>query len=179
MRCDQFNRKLIANREVNICTTYHGNPTNSNFTQIYKCSPQGSARETCQGIKSVGWMSLWKNITVSQVITTWHLSWLSLWQHSTSQCFLQKPPTLSLWFLFYPKINHYPRRKEFPMTYNVVTTVVHGVDRDFSGTGFTYCACCVENFKHTLLPIYLHLLWGKRKQIMSSCISGQWAHHSL
>lgn len=22
----------------------------------------------------------------------------------------------------------------------------------------TYCACCVENFKHTLLPIYLHLL---------------------
>lgn len=22
----------------------------------------------------------------------------------------------------------------------------------------TYCACCVENFKHTLLAVYLHLL---------------------
>ena len=28
---------------------------------------------------------------------------------------------------------------------------------------FTYCACCVENFKHTLLTVYLHLLQGRKK----------------
>lgn len=28
----------------------------------------------------------------------------------------------------------------------------------------TYCACCVENFKHTLLAIYLHLLQERKKR---------------
>lgn len=35
--------------------------------------------------------------------------------------------------------------------------------RNSNGIASAYCACCVENFKHTLLPIDLHLLQQKRK----------------
>lgn len=72
------------------------------------------------------------------------------------------------------------KKKTFEATITGVSGTPKGSSHDhlitrsfFKGnvSKVTYCACCVENFKHTLLAVYLHLLQEKKKKHKTKRVS--------